>query len=145
MTPLPTDILVRGILIQNGEVLLLHRTPEKGGGYNLVGGKVEANESPGEGLLREIKEEIGVYVKPTDIELIRVVYRDKRVSSPKLHLVFWVSNWDGIPTNCEPTKCLGVNWFPLDQLPPNLATVAGIVLRASNEDPFYIESRGKLL
>ncbi|MEL6697295.1 MAG: NUDIX domain-containing protein [Bacteroidota bacterium] len=136
-----TDILVRGILIRNGEVLLLKRTPEKGGGFNLVGGHVEIGESPAEGLVREIKEEIGIFVDPQTVELIRVVYREKKQSSPKLHLVFWVSHWNGDPVNCEPDKCLGLQWYALDALPPNLATVAGIVLKADQNDPFYIESR----
>jgi len=133
------DILVRGILIQNGKVLLLKRTPDKGGGYNLVGGHVEADESPADGLVREIKEEIGVNVSASEVELIRVVFRNKSHSNPKLHLVFWVSFWEGQPKNMEPKKCLGLEWFALDQLPNELATVAGIVLRAGQDDPFYIE------
>jgi len=137
------DILVRGILIQNGKVLLLKRTPEKGGGYNLVGGHVEKGESPAFGLVREIEEEIGVSVNASEVELIRVVYREKDDSSPKLHIVFWVSNWEGIPTNLEPKKCLGIQWFALDQLPSELATVAGIVLRAGQDDPFYMETKKK--
>ncbi|MCI4668034.1 MAG: NUDIX domain-containing protein [Bacteroidia bacterium] len=140
----PIDILVRGILIQNGKVLLLERTVEKGGGYNLVGGHVEKGESPADGLVREIEEEIGVKVERSQVELIRVVFRNKINSSPKLHLVFWVSSWLGEPKNLEPRKCLGLSWFALDQLPEELATVAGIVLRAGQDDPFYIEVNGKL-
>lgn len=140
----PINILVRGILIQNGKVLLLQRTRDKGGGYNLVGGHVEAGESPAEGLVREIEEEIGVKVERSQVELIRVVYRNKMSSSPKIHLVFWVSNWAGEPKNMEPRKCLGLNWFALDQLPAELATVAGIVLKAGQDDPFYIEVNSRL-
>ncbi|MEO0898730.1 MAG: NUDIX domain-containing protein [Bacteroidota bacterium] len=144
MTANSIDILVRGILIQNGKVLLLKRTPEKGSGYNLVGGHVEKGESPAAGLVREILEEIGVMVEASEVELIRVVYREKELSNPKLHLVFWVSNWEGTPMNMEPKKCLGIQWFALDQLPSELATVAGIVLRAGQDDPFYMEIRKRL-
>ena len=135
-----TDILVRWILIRYGEVLLLKRTVDKGGGFNLVGGHVEVYESPAQGLVREIKEEIGIEVDPQTVELIRVVYREKKSSSPKLHLVFWVSSWKGEPVNCEPDKCLGLQWYALDALPHNLATVAEIVLKAGQDDPFYIEA-----
>jgi 8-oxo-dGTP pyrophosphatase MutT (NUDIX family) len=39
--------------------LLLHRTQENKQCWGLVGGKIEGNESPWQGLQREISEEIG--------------------------------------------------------------------------------------
>ena len=136
------ETLVRGVLIQEGKVLLMHRTRAKGGGYNLVGGRVEPGEAPAVGLIRETWEEIGVRINPEKIELMRVVYRDKKNSTPKLHLVFWIHEWEGEPFNKEPIKCLGINWFPLDQLPSELATVAGLVLRLEDQHPFYVELLG---
>jgi len=136
------DTLVRGVLIREGKVLLLHRTRAKGGGYNLVGGHVNPGEPPATALIREIREEIGVHINMEKAELMRVVYREKRNSPPKLHLVFWIHEWEGEPFNRETTKCLGIRWFPLDQLPPQLATVAGLVLRLEDQHPFYVELNG---
>ncbi len=135
------DILVRGVLIQEGKVLLLERTKTKGGGFNLVGGHVEKGESPAEALRREIREEIGVRISLKKTQMMRVVYREKSGRPPKLHLVFWVHEWDGKPENQEPDKCLGLHWSPLDKLPVDLATVAGLVLRLEDQDPFYVEMR----
>ena len=135
------NVLVRGVIIREGKVLLLKRPKNKGGGYNLVGGRVEAGESPAEALRREMKEEIGVRVSPQQTEMMRVVYREKPSRPPKLHLVFWLHDWEGEPRNMEPDKCLGLNWFPLDHLPPDLATVAGRVLRLEDQTPFYVEMR----
>lgn len=135
----PIAPLVRGVFIQEGKVLLLKRPKQKGGGYNLVGGHVKAGEAPLSALLREIEEEIGVRIQSENLELMRLVYREKQGSSPKLHLVFWVHAWEGEPRNREPGKCLGLEWFPLDQLPTDLATVAGLVLRLEEQTPFYVE------
>lgn len=135
------DPLVRGVFIREGNVLLLQRTKSKGGGYNLVGGRVEPGETPLQALRREIGEEIGVEIEPDALELMRLVYREKKGSSPKLHMVFWVHEWEGEPVNREPSKCLGLKWCPLDQLPEDLATVAGLVLRLEDQTPFYVEIR----
>lgn len=135
------DILVRGVFIREGRVLLLKRPANKGGGYNLVGGHVEPGESPAEALRREVLEEVGVRVVLEKAQMMRLVYREKKNSEPKLHLVFWVHEWEGEPQNCEPDKCLGLDWFPLDQLPEDLATVAGLVLRLEDQHPFYVELR----
>jgi len=137
----PIDPLVRGVFIREGKVLLLQRTKSKGGGYNLVGGHVEPGEAPLEALRRETREEIGVQIDPEALELMRLVYREKKGSSPKLHMVFWVHHWEGEPINREPNKCLGIDWHPLDQLPEDLATVAGLVLRLEDQSPFYVEIR----
>lgn len=135
--------LVRGVFIQEGKVLLLKRPQHKGGGYNLVGGHVGPGEAPLDALKREIGEEIGVKIKAEATELMRVVYREKHDSAPKLHLVFWIHEWEGTPSNLEPSKCLGIDWFPLDQLPKDLATVAGLVLRLEEQTPFYVEIEGR--
>jgi 8-oxo-dGTP diphosphatase len=135
----PVDPLVRGVFIREGKVLLLKRPKSKGGGYNLVGGRVERNEPPLQALRREIREEIGVQIESESLELMRLVYREKKNSTPKLHMVFWVHDWKGEPVNREPTKCLGLEWIPLDQLPEDLATVAGLVLRLEDQTPFYVE------
>jgi ADP-ribose pyrophosphatase YjhB (NUDIX family) len=133
------DPLVRGVFIREGQVLLLKRPKNKGGGYNLVGGHVERGESPLQALRREIQEEIGVGIDTEHLELMRLVYREKKEASPKLHLVYWVHEWEGEPVNREPSKCLDIAWFPLDQLPHDLATVAGLVLRLEDQTPFYVE------
>ncbi|MEM9987585.1 MAG: NUDIX domain-containing protein [Bacteroidota bacterium] len=133
------DILVRGVLIKEGKVLLLKRPAKKGGGYNLVGGHVESGETPARALRREIFEEIGVRISLDSSEMMRVVYRERPGRPPKLHLVFWLHGWEGEITNRDPDKCLGLEWYPLDALPPDLATVAGRVLRLEDQTPFYVE------
>ena len=64
-----------GTVFENaaGEVLLLKRRPDthEGGTYGLVGGTVEAGETPLEAAVREVREEIGVTLETEALELVR--------------------------------------------------------------------------
>ena len=57
--------------IQNskGEFLMQKRVPEKGGDYGVTGGHPKAGETPLEGMLTEIKEELGINVNPNELEV----------------------------------------------------------------------------
>lgn len=61
---------VAGILKINGGYAFMHRknvVKEKDcqDYYTFIGGGLEGNETPKEGLIREMKEELGIIVKPT--------------------------------------------------------------------------------
>jgi 8-oxo-dGTP pyrophosphatase MutT (NUDIX family) len=58
-----TDLVVEGIMIHNDKVLLIHH--RKLDIWVPVGGHIDANETPDDALLREIKEETGL-----DIEIL---------------------------------------------------------------------------
>src|SRR5712692_783905 len=51
------------------EVLLLQRTPERGGFWQIVTGRIEAGESPGQAAKREVMEETGLDLAVTDLEM----------------------------------------------------------------------------
>ena len=57
--------------IQNnkGEFLMQKRVPEKGGDWGVTGGHPKKGENPLEGMLTEIKEEIGINVDAADLEV----------------------------------------------------------------------------
>ena len=59
------------VCIQNGEgkFLMQKRVPEKGGDWGVTGGHPKSGETPLEGMLTEIKEEIGVDVNPEELEV----------------------------------------------------------------------------
>ncbi len=66
--PVPHIDVVGAILRQNGLVLIARR-PSKGllgGLWEFPGGKLEAGESHAEALVREIREELGIEVTPTE-------------------------------------------------------------------------------
>lgn len=62
----------RGIIMKNNKILLIHRITPIRDYYVIPGGKIEGNESPEQGLIREIKEETNLdiisFKKWTEIE-----------------------------------------------------------------------------
>lgn len=71
--PIPKDryIMVVLIFIQNskGEFLIQKRSPQKDGSYASTGGHPKTGETSVQGMLTEIKEEIGLDLLPKDIKL----------------------------------------------------------------------------
>lgn len=65
-------ILVELVLIQNydGKILVQKRSKEKGGEYALTSGHAKSGETPLEGIITEIKEELGIDVQPEELQLI---------------------------------------------------------------------------
>jgi 8-oxo-dGTP diphosphatase len=61
---MPTQIVVAGALIADGQLLVAQRTrpPELAGLWELPGGKVAPGESDAAALTRELREELGVDV-----------------------------------------------------------------------------------
>ncbi|HPT76059.1 MAG TPA: (deoxy)nucleoside triphosphate pyrophosphohydrolase [Defluviitaleaceae bacterium] len=53
-----------GVIVDKGKVLITRRAPEDrlAGGWEFPGGKIEANETPEECLVRELKEELNINV-----------------------------------------------------------------------------------
>jgi 8-oxo-dGTP diphosphatase len=58
-------VVVTGALVENGAVLLVHRSPTRRAYpdlWDLPGGHVEAGESELQALAREMREELGVHI-----------------------------------------------------------------------------------
>ena len=59
------------VCIQNskGEFLMQKRVPEKGGDWGVTGGHPKRGETPIQGMITEIKEEIGIDVDASELEV----------------------------------------------------------------------------
>jgi ADP-ribose pyrophosphatase YjhB (NUDIX family) len=57
------DVRVTGVVIEEGQILLLKQDTGAGRSWSLPGGKVEEGESLGDALVREMREETGIEVK----------------------------------------------------------------------------------
>ena len=120
---LPEIAVVAGVLTaSDGRVLIAQRPSHKaqGGAWEFPGGKISAAETPLQGLLRELDEELGIRVTLAR-HLTRYChdYPDKRV-----HLHVWkVLAWMGEPSGCEqqplawlrPDRLLAHGLLPADE------------------------------
>lgn len=111
-------VAVYAMLIKNGKILLVRRfnTGWQDGNYSLPAGHLDPNETIGDALIRETKEEIGVTLKPWDIRLVHTMHR----MNIYIDFFFLAAKWDGEPQNMEADKCDKVEWFSLTELPENM-------------------------
>lgn len=101
-------------LIEKGKVLLVHRHPERRfypDCWDLVGGHIEAGESPIEAVRRECEEEIGVHV--VEAHPFHLPTSDPDIEAHG----FRVDSWIGEPTNAAPDEHDGLGWFTADEIP----------------------------
>jgi 8-oxo-dGTP diphosphatase len=83
------------------------------------GGHIEAGETPKLAAIREVKEELGIDIKPADLEFICVAARNV---SPTEYVAyeFLVRDKDFEFTNNEPKKCSELVWVDIDNLPDDV-------------------------
>lgn len=118
-------------LVRDGHVLLVHRHPSRRwypDCWDLVGGHVDAGESPHRAVVRECLEELGVRVlDPVPFAMT--------VSDPTLEVhAFVVTRWAGEPLNVDPEEHDDLRWFRPDDLsdldlahPTGLSDLVGAV------------------
>ncbi|GBQ06858.1 8-oxo-dGTP diphosphatase MutT [Saccharibacter floricola] len=123
----PRTLLVSaGILINSSNEVLLAQRPEGkalAGRWEFPGGKVEAPESPEDGLIRELQEEIGVTVAVEALEPFTFVSEN----CGAFHLLmplYLIRHWEGTPVGREgqalewaPVSTLGDYSMPKPDLP----------------------------
>jgi 8-oxo-dGTP diphosphatase len=108
------------ILVKDGKILLLRRqnTGWHDGDYCTPAGHAEDKETVREATAREAMEEVGIKIKPDDLEFVHVQHRWNGDHS-RIGFYFVPKYFEGEPHNMEPDKCDDIHWFPLDALPAN--------------------------
>jgi 8-oxo-dGTP diphosphatase len=114
------------ILNEKNEILLGCRKQKYGEGtYCLPGGKLRVGETFEQCVVREVKEETGLIVKESDIEVINISNYSKERHFIQVGVL--VEKYEGIPKICEPDKCSDLRFFDLNNLPdlfePNRANI----------------------
>ena len=112
------------ILLEQDKKILLGRRCNTGyedGNYQVPAGHVDEGELPTEAMVREAKEEVGIDLNLSDLELVHVSYRPKHDDTDnRVDFFFKVKKWSGEIKNMEPHKCDDLNWFSWDSLPKNM-------------------------
>lgn len=110
------------LMLVSEERLLLALRKNTGfadGMYSLPSGHVEENEFVTDAIIREAHEELGICLEPEALDMVHVAYHQ----SDKSYVDFyWLcTEFSGEICNGEPEKCENVEFFPIDELPENLA------------------------
>ncbi|PWU14527.1 MAG: hypothetical protein C5B45_04230 [Chlamydiae bacterium] len=98
------------------KLLLLQRAPHKisPGSWAIPGGKLEKNETPLEGLMREVKEELQLSPSLKSIKHIKSLYVRHPLTDYRLHLFQWLL--DSMPNiTINPEEHQASLWQPIDQ------------------------------
>lgn len=111
---------------REGKILLLKRanTGYADGKYQMPSGSIEPQEYASEAAIREAKEEVGVDIRPEDLEFIHVSHRlAPSGGNDWIDFFFRTERWEGEPVNAEPHKCDGLLWASIDDLPEDTVEV----------------------
>jgi len=86
--------VVAALLVQDQKILIAQRLQKKsfGGKWELVGGKIEKNETPQAALQRELAEEMGINAQIGDFFMqVQHQYPDFQICLS----VYWVTDFEG--------------------------------------------------
>lgn len=111
---------VNVLLVKDGKCLLIRRanTGWADGYYTIPAGHLDGNEPLTAAAAREVKEEVGITIEPSDLTLVHVMHRsDKEDDQERLDFLFLASKWQGDPYIAEPDKADELGWFAIDKLP----------------------------
>jgi 8-oxo-dGTP diphosphatase len=118
------------IVDKQGRILVLRRSdshPHFAHHFNFPGGEVERDEDPTEAVAHEIKEETGLIVEPSDLELCF----SKNLPSKLKHMLFIATRADITPKISTSWEHDGYTWLTTnDLLEQPLPT---------NTDPYYVD------
>ena len=70
-----TAVVVRLILEKEDRLLFLKKTVQNGGGFSLIGGKVDEGESAHDAIVRESKVEANIVNKRKHLRLLHIFQR----------------------------------------------------------------------
>jgi mutator protein MutT len=111
-------IVVCGALVENGAVLLVHRSPTRQAYpdlWDLPGGHVDAGESEPQALAREMHEELGVHIVAESSSRLGDLHAGSGENA--VHVAVWhIRDWVGSPTNHAPEEHDDIAWVEISEL-----------------------------
>ena len=127
------------VLIQDGSILLAKRKGSwKAGWWSLVAGHIDGDETMKEAIVREAYEEVGLVIKPDDLDITCVMHR-KAEDTEYFDVFLQPTKWEGIPEIREPDKIADLQFFSIKDLPEMLLDYVKTAIDAGNEDISYID------
>jgi ADP-ribose pyrophosphatase YjhB (NUDIX family) len=131
-----TTVVVRLILEKDGKLLFLKKTAQNGGGFSLVGGKVDDGESAHDAIVRESHEEANIEIKRKHLRFLHIFQRH---SESELILLFTAKKWKGKPQSKELDKFKKVSWIDKTDLPKDVSQVTEHLVDKYFSNKFFSE------
>jgi len=105
--------------LRENQILLIRRyqTGYMDGHYSVPAGHLDGGETVRMAGVREVREEVGVWIDPADLCFAGVFHRFEE--EERVDFFVYVQAWDGEPVNAEPGKCDDIRWTAMDDLPEN--------------------------
>lgn len=102
------------VVTHDNKILLQKRTEgwSNAGGLNLFGGHVEDGETPVQGMIRELNEELGARIDRNDVRFIGAVSEDFTGHTELVHIFLWHDK-DATITGCY--ECEAVSFGTIEE------------------------------
>ena len=119
------------------EILLLRRfnTGYEDGNYSVIAGHIDGNEEVKTAAIREAKEEAGIEIQPSDIEVVGVMHR--KGEDERVDFFLAASRWNGSVVNAETDKCDDLSWYSIHDLPVNMVAYVRQALENYRKGKFF--------
>lgn len=130
------------IFERGGKILLMRRAGNTymEGHYTMPAGHFDGNESARMVAAREALEEVGLVVKPENLEMVHcMVYRAIEGDHDRVSFFFQTTNFAGEPENLEPEKCDQLKWVDPAHLPAKMVWEAAHALAQIEQGNVYSE------
>lgn len=102
------------IAIENskGQFLMQKRVEEKGGDYGVTGGHPKSGQTPFEGIITEVKEELGI-----DISKNQIIEFDSGCDGKECYKMYYTKiNLDIFKLKIQTEELSEVRWFSIEEL-----------------------------
>lgn len=102
------------VCIQNskGEFLMQKRVPEKGGDWGVTGGHPKYGETPLEGMITEIREELGIDISGEQLE----VFSEGCDGTDCYKMYYLKADYNLSDFSIQKEELTEVKWFSIEQL-----------------------------
>lgn len=105
--------MVAGLIIKDNKLLLVHNTKHSGLRIEPPGGKKYENEEWEDSVIREVREELGIEVRPAGLFGIHDTHSPEGDFS--VHM-FFCDIINGEPEIVEPDKISGFQWYTYEEI-----------------------------